>query len=58
MFREHGVVGKFVGFYGPGVSRMPVENRATIGNMSPEYGSTSIESSSSTRASNYTSQGA
>jgi aconitate hydratase len=40
MLRDHGVVGKFVEFYGPGVSRMPVENRATIGNMSPEYGST------------------
>jgi aconitate hydratase len=40
MLREHGVVGKFVEFYGPGVGRMPVENRATIGNMSPEYGST------------------
>ncbi|HYH28374.1 MAG TPA: aconitase family protein, partial [Actinomycetota bacterium] len=40
MLREHGVVGKFVEFYGPGVGRVPVENRATIGNMSPEYGST------------------
>src|SRR5699024_6876843 len=40
MLREHGVVGKFVEFYGPGVSQVPVANRATIGNMSPEYGST------------------
>ena len=39
--REHGVVGKLVEFYGEGVGRIPVENRATIGNMSPEYGSTS-----------------
>ena len=34
------MVGKFVEFYGPGVGNVPVENRATIGNMSPEYGST------------------
>ena len=40
LLRQHGVVGKFVEFYGPGVSTVPVENRATIGNMSPEYGST------------------
>jgi aconitate hydratase len=40
MLRQHKVVGKFVEFYGPGVSRVPVANRATIGNMSPEYGST------------------
>ncbi|HEY8471641.1 MAG TPA: aconitate hydratase [Natronosporangium sp.] len=40
MLREHGVVGKFVEFYGPGVGAVPVANRATIGNMSPEYGST------------------
>ena len=40
MLRGHGVVGKFVEFYGPGVANIPVENRATIGNMSPEYGST------------------
>jgi aconitate hydratase len=40
MLRKHQVVGKFVEFYGPGVSRVPVANRATIGNMSPEYGST------------------
>jgi aconitate hydratase len=40
LLRKHGVVGKFVEFYGPGVSTVPVENRATIGNMSPEYGST------------------
>jgi aconitate hydratase len=38
--RRHGVVGKFVEFYGPGVANVPLENRATIGNMSPEYGST------------------
>ncbi len=38
--RKHGVVGKFVEFYGPGVSSLPMANRATIGNMSPEYGST------------------
>ena len=38
--REHGVVGKFVEFYGSGVSAVPLANRATIGNMSPEYGST------------------
>ncbi len=40
MLREHKVVGKFVEFYGPGVSEVPLSNRATIGNMSPEYGST------------------
>ncbi len=40
MLREHGVVRKFVEFYGPGVSAVPLANRATIGNMSPEYGST------------------
>ncbi len=40
MLRQHGVVGKFVEFYGPGVSAVPLANRATIGNMSPEYGST------------------
>ncbi|MCW2522665.1 MAG: aconitate hydratase, partial [Frankiales bacterium] len=38
--RQHGVVGKFVEFYGTGVSAVPLANRATIGNMSPEYGST------------------
>ncbi len=38
--RKHGVVGKFVEFYGDGVSAVPLANRATIGNMSPEYGST------------------
>jgi aconitate hydratase len=38
--RRHGVVGKFVEFYGPGVGAVPLANRATIGNMSPEYGST------------------
>lgn len=40
MLRKHGVVGKFVEFYGEGVSHVPLANRATIGNMSPEYGST------------------
>ncbi len=38
--RKHGVVGKFVEFYGEGVTAVPLANRATIGNMSPEYGST------------------
>jgi aconitate hydratase len=38
--RKHGVVGKFVEFYGPGLANVPLANRATIGNMSPEYGST------------------
>src|SRR5919205_1195709 len=38
--RQHGVVGKFVEFYGAGVSAVPLANRATIGNMSPEFGST------------------
>ena len=40
MLRQHGVVGKFVEFYGPGVASVPLANRATIGNMSPEFGST------------------
>ena len=40
MLRKHGVVGKFVEFYGPGVSALPLANRATIGNMAPEYGAT------------------
>ena len=40
MLRQHGVVGKFVEFYGKGVSKLPLANRATIGNMSPEFGST------------------
>jgi aconitate hydratase len=40
LLRRHGVVGKFVEVYGPGVASVPLENRATIGNMSPEYGST------------------
>ena len=38
--RRHGVVGSFVEFYGPGVAEVPLANRATIGNMSPEYGAT------------------
>ncbi len=40
ILRKHGVVGKFVEFYGPGVISVPMANRTTIGNMSPEYGST------------------
>ena len=40
MLRVHGVVGKFVEFFGEGVAAVPLSNRATIGNMSPEYGST------------------
>ena len=40
MLRRHGVVGKFVEFFGPGVASLTVADRATIGNMSPEYGST------------------
>jgi aconitate hydratase len=40
MLRRHGVVGKFVEFYGAGVAEVPLANRATIGNMSPEFGST------------------
>ncbi len=38
--REHGVVGKFVEFHGPGLADMPLANRATIANMAPEYGAT------------------
>jgi len=40
MLRKHGVVGKFVEFYGDGVAAVPLANRATLGNMSPEFGST------------------
>jgi len=40
LLRHHGVVGKFVEAFGPGVAALPLENRATIGNMSPEYGAT------------------
>lgn len=40
MLRRHGVVGKFVEFYGRGVAEVPLANRATLGNMSPEFGST------------------
>src|SRR5579862_6568505 len=40
MLRKHGVVGKFVEFYGPGLAKLPLADRATIGNMSPEFGST------------------
>ncbi|MDH4116300.1 MAG: aconitate hydratase AcnA [Acidimicrobiia bacterium] len=40
MLRTHGVVGKFVEFFGPGLADMPIANRATIANMAPEYGAT------------------
>ena len=40
MLRAHGVVGKFVEFFGPGLQDMPLANRATIANMAPEYGAT------------------
>ena len=40
LLRQHGVVGKFVEFFGPGVAAVPLATRATIGNMSPEYGAT------------------
>jgi aconitate hydratase len=40
LLRRQGVVGKFVEFYGPGIASLPIPDRATIGNMSPEYGST------------------
>ncbi len=40
MLREHGVVGKFVEYFGPGLAGMPLANRATIANMAPEYGAT------------------
>ncbi len=40
MLRKHGVVGKFVEFYGPAISKMPMGDRATIANMAPEYGAT------------------
>ncbi|MFP5339631.1 MAG: aconitate hydratase AcnA [Gammaproteobacteria bacterium] len=40
MLRKHGVVGKFVEFYGPGLDHLPLADRATIGNMAPEYGAT------------------
>ena len=49
MLREHGVVGKFVEFYGPGVSALPLANRATIGNMSPSSGPRSRSSRSTRR---------
>jgi aconitate hydratase len=42
LLRHHGVVGKFVEAHGPGLADLPLENRATIGNMSPEYGSTCV----------------
>src|SRR2546429_7117842 len=40
MLRKHGVVGKFVEYFGPGLHELPLADRATIGNMSPEYGAT------------------
>src|SRR5699024_7569539 len=40
LLRQTGVVGKFVEFFGPGVANVPLANRGTLGNMSPEYGST------------------
>ena len=40
MLRKHGVVGKFVEYFGPGIAQLPLADRATIGNMSPEYGAT------------------
>ena len=40
MLRKHGVVGKFVEFFGPGLDGMALEDRATIANMAPEYGAT------------------
>ena len=40
MLRKHGVVGKFVEYYGPGFRELPLADRATIANMSPEYGAT------------------
>ncbi|HVA54908.1 MAG TPA: aconitate hydratase AcnA, partial [Gammaproteobacteria bacterium] len=40
LLRKQGVVGKFVEYFGPGVSNLPLANRATLGNMSPEFGST------------------
>ncbi len=40
MLRKHGVVGKFVEFYGPGIAELPLADRATIANMAPEYGAT------------------
>ena len=46
MLRKHGVVGKFVEFYGQGVAEVPLANRATLGNMSPEFGSTAAISRS------------
>ncbi|HXQ89970.1 MAG TPA: aconitate hydratase AcnA [Acidimicrobiales bacterium] len=42
LLRAHGVVGKFVEVHGPGLAQLPLENRATIGNMAPEYGATCV----------------
>ena len=40
MLRKRGVVGKFVEYFGPGLANLSIADRATIGNMSPEYGAT------------------
>ena len=50
MLRKKGVVGKFVEFFGTGLSALPVADRTTIGNMSPEFGSTRRDLSRSTTA--------
>ncbi|MBW2697239.1 MAG: hypothetical protein JRE70_12255, partial [Deltaproteobacteria bacterium] len=42
MLREHGVVGKFVEFFGDGLSNLPLADRATLANMGPEFGSTRV----------------
>ncbi len=42
LLRHHGVVGKFVEVHGPGLAQLPLESRATIGNMAPEYGATAV----------------
>ena len=53
MLRKHGVVGKFVEFFGDGLEHLPLADRATIGNMSPEYGAPSPSSRSTTRRCDY-----
>ena len=52
MLRKKGVVGKFVEFCGPGLDHLPLADRATIGNMAPEYGATWASSRSTPRRSN------
>ena len=42
ILREHGVVGKFIEYYGPGMGKLSLPDRATIANMSPEYGATGV----------------